>query len=239
MSVESNPPGVAGIFVLGWTTIRRSILIGWRFLVIGTAMAMLLSIVLLVGRHSSAFVTVFPLEIPLFAVLGSTGGLMTFTTDRTKGVFEYLIAYGIRPRSLFADGLLATLAMSAIILGLALLAGLGAAVSQGVVLTDGLWKTIAFYTVPMSVAGGLFVSTIGMIWSSVSTPRTGLNGPVGIAPMFGIGPTVLVLIAAETAPPSEYYYITLGAAGAIILVVIALLGGSARLMGRERFLSPL
>jgi hypothetical protein len=228
-----------GIFALGGTTIRRTIAIGWRYLAIGTGMALLLSILLLFSKNTSAFTTIFPLEIPLFAVLGATGGLMTFTSDRTKGVFEYLIAYGVRPRSLFADGLLATATMSAIILGLALGVGLGAAASQGLQLSSNLWKALAFYTIPMTFAGGLFISTIGMIWSAVSSPRTGINSPVGLAPMFGVAPTILVLIVAESAPMSEYYFITTGAAAAILVVVIGLLAVSARLMGRERFLSPL
>ena len=56
---------------------------------IGAVISLLLTAELLfLGKsHGSAFDTTFPLEIPLFAVLGSTGGLMTFTSDRTKGVF--------------------------------------------------------------------------------------------------------------------------------------------------------
>jgi hypothetical protein len=229
-----------GTFALSGTTIRRTIAIGWRYLVIGTGLALLLSLVLVFSaRSSSVFATTFPLEIPLFAVLGSTGGLMTFASDRTKGVFEYLLAYGVRPRSLFANGLLSTAAMSSIILGSALTVGLSVAAARGVPLTDDVWKAIALYTVPMAYAGGLFTSTVGMIWSSISTPRAGMNSPVGIAPLVGIAPAILILIVAESAPPSEYYYVTAGGAGAIVAIVVLLLAISARLMGRERFLSPL
>lgn len=231
---ESRIPRLTG------TTIRRTVAIGWRYLAIGTVVSIVLALALLLGaRHGATFPQTFPLELPLFAVLGSIGGLMTFTSDRTKGVFEYLIAYGIRPRTLFIDGLFSTAAMTAIILGLGLAAGVGAAVAYGVALTDDFAKAVALYTLPMSFAGGLFTSTVGMIWSSVSSPRTGINSPVGIAPMLGVAPTILVLIIAETAPSSEYYYITVGAAGVIIAAVVGLLVLSARLMGRERFLSPL
>jgi len=229
-----------GVPWLAGTTIRRTAVVGWRYLVIGTAISLLLALILLFGAHrASAFLTTFPLEVPLFAVLGSMGGLMTFTSDRTKGVFEYLIAYGIPSRTLFLNGLLSTAAMSAIILGLSLLVGLGAATARGVTLTEDLWKSIGLYTVPMSFAGALFTATVGMIWTSVSTPRTGINSPVGIAPMVGVAPTVLVLIVAETVPSGEFYYVTVGAAAVIIAVVVALLAMSARIMGRERFLSPL
>ncbi len=230
------------MFLLTGTTIRRTIVIGRQYLGIGVALALLLSLILLLatGRHGgTAFQTTFPLELPLFAVTGSMGGLMTFTSDRTKGVFEYLIAYGVGPRRLFANGLVATSAVATIILGLTLGVGLTAAVADRVSLGENLFKAIAFYTVPMSFAGALFISTVGMIWSSLSTPRTGINSPLGIAPMVGVAPIILVLIVAESAPSSEYYYITGGAAAVIVAAVVLLLALSARLMGRERFISPL
>jgi hypothetical protein len=57
--------------------------------------------------------------------------------------------------------------------------------------------------------------------------------------MLGIAPSLLVLIVAETSPKPDYYYITVGASVAIVVAVVGLLALSARLMGRERFLSPL
>jgi hypothetical protein len=230
-------PSILG---LAGTTVRRTVTIGWLYLAIGTAVSLLLTVTLLLGsRSATAFTKTFPLEVPLFAVLGSTGGLMTFTSDRTKGVFEYLIAYGVRPRTLFLDGLIATAVMASIILGLSLLVGVGGATARGVPLTGDFEESIALYTIPMGFAGALFTSTVGMIWSSISTPRTGMNSPVGIAPMVGIAPTVLVLIVAVSVAPSQFYDVTVGAAAAIVAAVVVLLAASARLMGRERFLSPL
>ena len=240
MPAGSATAGGTGTPSLIGTTIRRTAVIGWRYLAIGTGLALFLSVILLTtGKTSATFLVTFPLELPFFATLGSMGGLQTFTSDRTKGVFEYLIAYGLRPRTLFADGLLATAAMSGVILGLSLSVGLGAATAHGVAFTDDFWETIALYTIPMSFAGALFVATVGMIWSSISSPRSGLNSPLGIAPMVGIAPSILVLIVAETSPKADYYYITAGASAAIVVAVLALLVLSARLMGRERFLSPL
>jgi hypothetical protein len=234
LSPESAVPSMTA------TTIRRAIAIGWRYLAIGTGISIILAVILVVGTHShTTFDQTFPLELPLFCVMGSLGGLMTFTSDRTKGVFEYLIAYGVRPRSLFLDGLVSTAVMVVIILGLSLSVGVVAATATGIPLTETFVKSITLYTIPMAFAAGLFAATVGMIWSSVSSPRTGLNSPLGLAPMTGIAPTVLVLIVAESAPSSDFYYITTGAAVAIVVVVVGLLALSARLMGRERFLSPL
>jgi hypothetical protein len=111
------------------------------------------------------------------------------------------------------------------------------AVERGVSLTPAFWEALAYYTLPMALAGGFVTSTAGMIWASVSTPRTGINGPIGLAPTIGITPTVLVLIAAEAAPSSDYYYITAGAPLTLILVTLALLALSAKLLSRERILS--
>jgi hypothetical protein len=229
-----------GPSALTFTTIRRSVALGWRYLAIGTVLALFLSLVLvLAAKSATVFATTFPLELPLFAVLGSSGGLITFVSDRTKGVFEYLIAYGIRPRSLFVDSLISTAALAALILGFGLGVGLTVALSHGLPLTTDLAESLAYYTVPMGFAGALFTATVGMIWSSVSTPRTGINSPIGIAPMIGIAPVILVLIVAEALPHGQFYYFTAGASVAIIVAVVGLLAMSARLMGRERFLSPL
>ena len=223
------------------STIQRTLRIGWRYLVLGAGISLLLTCELLfLGKSpGSAFDTTFPLEIPLFAVLGSIGGLMTFTSDRTKGVFEYLLAYRVRPGNLFINGLLATAVMAGILLGVSLSVGLGLATVRGVTLTAAFWQALAYYSIPMGLAGALVTSTVGMIWASVSTPRTGINSPVGLAPMIGIAPTILVLLAAETSPSSDYYYITGGASLALIVLAVALLALSAKLMSRERFLSNL
>src|SRR5271156_2633134 len=128
------------------TTVRRAIAIGWRYLAIGTGISLLLAVILVVGAHSrTAFDQTFPLELPLFSVMGSLGGLLTFASDRTKGVFEYLIAYGVRARSLFLDGLMSTAVMVVIILGLSLSVGVGAATVSGIPLTEDFVKTVAFY----------------------------------------------------------------------------------------------
>lgn len=229
---DGRPPSLIG------TTLRRTIRIGWLYLAIGSFLSLFLATILALEANPAAFASVFPLELPVFAVLGSIGGLMTFTSDRSKGVFEYLISYGVRSRSLFVNGLIAAAAMAAIIMGVGLAVGLGTAVVRGLPLPEDLWKTLGFYTIPMGFAGALFTAMVGMIWSSISTPRAGMNSPVGMAPMVGVGPTVLVLVAAEAAPASDVYYITAGASAAIIVGVVGLLVLSASLMGRERFLSP-
>ena len=227
-----------GLPSLAAITIRRGILAGRLYLGLATLLVLVLSFVLLHARPG-VFATTFPLELPLFASLGATGGIMLFASDRTKGVLEYLIAYGVRPGALFTNILLTTVVLATIVLGAALAVALGAYAALGNPFTIDLEKAILLYSIPMAFAGALFSTIAGMVWSSLSTPRAGLNSPVGIAPLLAVGPTILVLFVAEASPASQYYYVTAGAAGAFLLVVVVLLVGATRLMGRERYLSPM
>ncbi|MDE1822175.1 MAG: hypothetical protein KGJ23_03550 [Euryarchaeota archaeon] len=219
-------------------TFRRGMRIGRLYLVLGVFFTLFLTVVLL-RSTKGAFPTAFPLEIPMFAALGSMGGLMLFTNDRSKGVLEYLIAYGVPPRTLLLNALATATGLTTIVLGAALAVGLGGYVAVGNTLSTDLENAILFYTIPMAYAGGLFASVAGMVWSTLSSPRTGMNSPVGVAPLLGVAPPVLVLVLAEASSKSDYYYITAGSAAIFLVIVVALLLLASRLMGRERFLSPL
>jgi hypothetical protein len=219
-------------------TFRRGILSGRLYLAIGTVVSLILTVVLLRSAHGSqAFVATFPLEVPLFATLGAMGGLLLFVSDRSKGVLEYLISYGVRPARLFANCLLTTAGLSSIVLGAALAVGLGGFLATGNLLSSTLVDSVLGYTIPMTYASSLLAATAGVIWSSLSSPRTGLNSPVGVAPIVGIAPPLVVLILAESVAKSEYYYVTVGSALAFLGLAAILLLASTRLLGRERYLS--
>jgi hypothetical protein len=218
-------------------TIRRSIVSGWRYLLLGTLFSLLLGAILL--RSPTAFEVTYPLEVPLFATTGSMGAILVFGNDRTKGVFEYLISYGISPETLFGLGLIAAATLGAIVLATALIVGVAGFVSTGGQLTWPLEEAILFYSVPMTFACTLFTAIVSMVWSTVSSPRAGMNSPIGFAPTLGIGPAILVLVAAESAPRADYYYVTTGAALLLLAVVVVLVLASGRLLNRERLLSPI
>jgi hypothetical protein len=218
---------------LAWITLRRSITQGSRFLLLGTAFSLLLALVLI--RNPAVFAVTYPLEVPLFATLGSMGAILVFS----KGVFEYLISYGIPPERLFGYGLLSAASLASVVLGAALVVGVGGFVSSGGLLTWALEESILFYSIPMTFACALFATIVSMVWSTISSPRAGMNSPIGYAPMLGIGPAVLVLVAAESAPRADYYYVTTGAAVAILALVVVLALASGRFLNRERLLSPM
>jgi hypothetical protein len=219
-------------------TLRRALVAGKLYFGLGTGIGVLLSLILL-RASSAAFSTTFPLELPLFAILGSTGGIMLFASDRSKGVLEYLIAYGVQPWTLFLNVVLVTIMLASIVVVVPLAVGLAGFLATKHVVTMDLENSLLLYTLPMSYAGAVFATVCGMIWSALSTPRMSMNSPVGIAPMLGAGPTVLVIYAAELMPRSDYYYITAGASAALVIAVLTTLALATRLMSRERYLSPM
>lgn len=220
-------------------TFKRGLAAGKLYLGIGLLISLILTITLLrSAKGALVFETTFPLEIPLFASLGATGGMMLFVSDRSKGVLEYLIAYGMRPSSLFVNGLLTTMGLSTIVLGTALAVGIGGYLALGNSMSTDFQNAILGYTIPMTYASSLFAASCGMIWSTLSTPRVGMNSPSGVAPILGVAPPILVLILAETVDKSQYYYVTVGASVGFVALVAVLLVTSSRLMGRERYLSP-
>ncbi len=132
-----------------------------------------------------------------------------------------------------------TVALTTIVLGGSLAVGLIGFWAAGNAFPTDLENAILGYTVPMAYASALFATVGGIIWSALSTPRAGMNSPVGLAPMLGIAPPVLVLVVAEGVDKSAYYDVTVGAALGFLALVALLLVASSRLMGRERYLSSM
>jgi len=223
-------------------TVRRAWVTGRFFLVYGTAISLLLG-VLLAHFSGSAFASSYPLFVPIFGVVGSMGGLTVFTSDRTKGVLEYLIAYGYSPRQLFANVLLTTLALVSIVVGIGVSVSLGVYFAEGRSVTSTLAISMGVYAVPMAFGCAAFASTVGVYWTALSTPRQGINSPIGIIPFIGILPalvTLFVVVAVTLSGPlsTTTLLLILGSGmGLVAIFVIALLVSMGRLLRRERFLS--
>ena len=222
------------------TTFRRSLALGRIFVVVGVAYVLVLSVALSFTAASS-FGSAFPIFLPIFGALGSLGGLMVFSNDRTKGVFEYLIAYGISPRQLFVNALVASLLLETLVLALFLGLGVGVFVASGHAITVELVVSLSIYSVPMSYASTAFATTVGIYWTSLSSPRSGLSSPIGVVPFIGIAPSGLTLALVAILAHQGYtnFYLEIGAAvAAVAAIVLLLLGLLDRLMPRERLLSP-
>ena len=227
---SEGPPSLLGI------TLRRSFVAGRVFFVVGILYVFFLSIGLSFSGPS-AFDSAFPFILPIFTALGALGSLMVFANDRIRGTFEYLIAYGVRPRRIFADVLVTSLALVTVEVGVTLAIGLGIYLALGNAISADLLAGLGLYALPESYACAALMATVGVFWTSLSSPRAGLNSPVGFIPLFGILPQILTLILAGVF--SAYRYeVLLGSLAVLVLIVVLLLGLTNRLMPRERLLSP-
>jgi hypothetical protein len=223
-------------------TVRRASVTGRFFLVYGTVLSLLLG-VLLAYFSGASFASSYPLFLPIFGVVGSMGGLVVFTSDRTKGVLEYLIAYGYSPRRLFANVLLTTLVLVSIVVGIGASVSLGVYFARGHTVTSNLAVGLGVYAVPMTFACAAFASTVGVYWTALSSPRQGINSPVGLIPFIGILPalaTLFGIVALTLSGPlsTTTLLLILGSAmGLVAIFVIVLLASMGRLLRRERWLS--
>ncbi|HET7404615.1 MAG TPA: hypothetical protein VFJ63_00690 [Candidatus Bathyarchaeia archaeon] len=225
-------------------TIRRSITTGRAALIYGSGVSVFLGIVLSLSSPTG-FSAGFPIFLPIFATVGSMGGLTVFTGDRLKGVLEYLMAYGVSPRRLFLNILLASLVLVTIVLGIALSVGLGIFLLRGNSFSDTLAFLLLLYALPMSYASAAFASTIGMYWTALSSPRQGLNSPLGVIPFIGILPSIATLggvialgIFGNDSAGSSFVKATSISLTLVTVFVVVLLGRIGRLLRRERLLSP-
>ncbi|MFY9717311.1 MAG: hypothetical protein WAK40_05185 [Thermoplasmata archaeon] len=211
-------------------------------LAIGTAWSVILGVSVAVGS-GSGFASSFPLILPIFGSIAATGALTVFTSDRAKGVLEYLMAYGISPRRLFTNFIVAALASISIVLVIAVGASVGVYVARGNGLSASLLLLLGVYAIPMSYVSGAFATTVGMYWSALSSPREGMNSPLGITPFVGILPPVAVLLligifGATTGISTHGFLLVTGAALTLVaLTVLYLLANIGHLLRRERLLS--
>ncbi len=227
---SEGPPSLLGI------TIRRSFTAGRVFFIVGVVYVFFLAIGLSFSGPSS-FDSAFPIILPIFTALGALGSLMIFSNDRVRGTFEYLLAYGIRPRRIFTDVLVTSLALVTVENGVTLAIGLSIYLALGNALSANLLLGLGIYAIPQSYACAALMAIVGVFWTSLSSPRSGLNSPIGFIPFFGILPQVVTLIVAGVF--SGYLYEVLVASlGVVVVIVVTLLGLTNRLMHRERLLSP-
>jgi hypothetical protein len=223
-------------------TVRRSFRLGRIFIIGGLLYVFLLATITDLASGSSA-IQALATYLPIFAVLGAMGGLTVFVGDRVKGVYEYLFAYGFSPMRLFVNTLVACMILVTMVLGIGLGYGLGLYLARGESISGMQVELLGLYSIPMSYACAALATTVGMFWASLSTPRQGMNSPIGLMPLIGIAPSVLTLIAVgvidATYGPGALFWVTSVAVILVGGVALVLLSQVSRLLSVERFLSPL
>ncbi len=189
------------------------------------------------GIGGPLFINIGSVILPVFAVSGGLGGALVFTNDRTKGVLEYLVAYGVSPRQILANALLAGIVQVSIVLGAGVGAGLTTYLLSGYPLTPALFEVLLAYTFPMSYLTVTLMTTVGVYWTTLSSPRAGLNSPLGVLPLIGVAPTTGLLLLALTLGSYSGRALLIGEL-ALFVVLVSLLARTDRFMPPERMLSP-
>lgn len=179
---------------------------------------------------------IYPLLAPLFVVIGSMGVLWAFTVDRSRGVYEYLLAYGLDVSELFWSNAVATALITSIPTLISLVGLVSALALTHTPVGLGLLELLLFYTVPMCYTSTLFMTMAGMVWSVLTVRRAGVNSPIGVAPILGIVP-VLLSFYLSLILRQHLLYVAGAVSLAVVVACVALGVLANRLMSRERFLS--
>ena len=218
---------------------------GKVYLIMSVVLSILISVIYLsIPRNIGAGESTVPsiisetpaLMLPMFAVIGSFGSLMIFVSDKDKGVYEYLIAYGVNPSKIFWSIVMSTVGLVSIVLGISICANAGIAFASGA-LSLTYAELLGFYVIPISYAVAIFMSMAGMIWSSLAVRRSGINSPVGVVSIIGISPILVILLVSFLVSQTDFILFVAAMSIALFIVVGVMIRVSNSKMVRERFLS--
>lgn len=230
---------------------RRALSYGKLYLIIGTVFSFIIVGPTVASVHlapssanvsskavGSAVALAIPgLMLPLFGVMGSMGSLMVFVSDKDKGVYEYLIAYGVDVSRIFWSIVLASIGLASIVLVISVSATLAIMEVLGAPMTMNFLELLGFYVVPITFATTAFINMIGMIWSSLTKRMAGVNSPVGLAPIIGMAPIIAVFVSSVAIGPSYIIPFVSSVSVAFLVLVAMMIRVSNTRMVRERFLS--
>lgn len=140
--------------------------------------------------------TELPSILPMFAIVGSVGATYLFSSDRSNGVYEYLIATRkIRVKDVFLSNVASVVISVSIILGIDLLIIFSIVYLKADVIFGDMFKLIVLLTIPLSYFCALISALAILTWASLSKRYVGVNSPGGIGVMIGVVPVLVYLIA--------------------------------------------
>ncbi len=240
------PNGVKILVNFNLSRAFRSIY-GIFYLLIGIAMPIIFSAILLSSFKSilespigaSILGQTIPAIIPLMATIGGMGVTYLFSTDRSNGVYEYLIATGkIKIQDIFLSFSIVTIALISIILGTDITAIFIIINFMAPSTTVTIFELIAVFSVPVAYVSSLISILAMLTWVSMSKTYPGVNAPGGIGSVIGfIPPMFFLIVIVRIFHPLDI--ILIGGLFSIILFIIfiALLIVVVRRMSNERMLT--
>jgi hypothetical protein len=247
-AAESAPPeqGTTNLRSLFYTNFRRALNFGKVYVIIGMLLPILFTVELSAANSAAKAASassapilgeIYPLLLPMFVVLGSVGGLMIFASDREKGVYEYMLAYGVDVSTIFWSIIVASMGIVTLVLSVSLVITVVSLAATGGALTVVFGELILLYTIPLSYAATMFMSMAGMLWSQLTSRLPGVNSPIGVAPILGIAPVLAVFLVVTASGATDILYVVGGVSIAMVWAVVAMASIANRKMQRERFLS--
>ena len=221
-------------------TIRRSFRSGRMVLVVGVVWSVILGVAIAVG--AAAIRLQLSPDLPVFGSVSAVGALTVFTSDRTTGVLEYLVAYGVSPRRLFTNFIVAALASISIVLVIARGASVGDHLALGNKVSTSLLLFLGGYAIPMSYVSGAFATTVGLLVGAFLAAR-GHEQPHRVGPLpwhssaRGNTGSHRNLWGDGRDTTNGFLLVAGGALTLVALTVLYLLANIGHLLRRERLLS--
>ena len=220
---------------------------GLIYLLIGIVMPLLISVLLLSSIKSfvkypvgtSFLGQIIPAILPLTATIGGMGVTYLFSTDRSNGVYEYLIATGkIKIRDIFLSFSIVTISLISIILGIDIATIMVIVHFMVPSIAGTMLELIGVFSVPVAYVSSLISILAMLTWVSMSKTYPGVNAPGGIGSIIGIiPPMVFLLVIVRIIRPTDIILIAGLFSAALLIVFIALLVVVVRRMSNERMLT--
>ncbi len=197
--------GTGGMKILASFNISRTFksVYGVIYLLIGIIFPLILSGILLFSLKSivnspvgsSVVLEIIPSFIPLAASLGGIGVAYLFSTDRSNGVYEYLIATGkIKISDIFVSFSVVTVAVVSLLLAIDISVISMLAYFTSPSLLAKMFEFFVVFSIPVAFISALLSILAMLSWTAMSKVYPGVNAPGGIGSVIGIIPAVVFLV---------------------------------------------
>lgn len=191
------------------------------------------------GAGSLIVVQVLPTLLPLFATVGGLGVVYLFSTDRSNGVYEYLVATRkIKVRDIFISYSMVEAVAVSIILGINIAIECALFYGNGTAFLTSFLKLVLIFSIPVAFFSSLISVMAMLTWSSLSKRYPGVNAPGGIGSVIGvIPPLVFLMLGLQSDLVLGNIYLLAGVFSiAMFVIFVVMLVVITRLMSNERML---
>ncbi|MGC8516176.1 MAG: hypothetical protein ACP5OC_08615 [Thermoplasmata archaeon] len=220
---------------------------GLLYLLIGIIFPIIVSGILLFSLKSivnsaagsSVVLEMIPSFVPIAATIGCIGVAYLFSTDRSNGVYEYLIATGqIKISDIFLSFSLVTVAVVSLLLAIDISGIFVMAYFTAPSLLIKMFEFFAVFSIPVAYISALLSILAMLSWTAMSKVYPGVNAPGGIGSIIGIMPAVVFLIVIiRIIKPSDIILIAGLFSLALLVILILLLMVVIKRMSNETMLA--